>query len=365
MDRGVVVQSSASPSLELSLSRSPAHADHLAPVALTEARTRNEAIDILRLVAALSIVFVHAAEAPRLEGFKNFWRFPVPFFLFASLYFQMLSFRTHPDRPTFAYIGRRFSRLYLPFLAWCVIYTVARNVKRVSMINLSPIDLHPSLLWKGTEYHLWFLPFLLLSSMALVAITAPVLRFDRRLRWPLIVLFVAAGIAFAILPMPSSWDELFDNPTYAYVQWWRALPAACGAIAFCLFMAAGEKNYKITKPVAIAGMLLAITCGIIQAIHGPQMIARMFTGLGCILLALAPWDTSTAVRAGLARLGRYGYGIYLNHVFCVELIHSLSRKLDIPPSIGLDLLNFFLSITVSMLIAWRLSKIKKLAWLNG
>jgi hypothetical protein len=63
------------------------------------ARRRNEAIDAIRLFAAAGIVFVHATEAPVFDKWGNLFRFGVPFFLFASFYFQSQSLRRNSDRP--------------------------------------------------------------------------------------------------------------------------------------------------------------------------------------------------------------------------------------------------------------------------
>ena len=68
------------------------------------------------------------------------YRFAVPFYLFASMYYQGLSFRRRPDRPLGAYCLSRFRRLYGPFIAWSVIYFIARDIKRGSTKGLARRD---------------------------------------------------------------------------------------------------------------------------------------------------------------------------------------------------------------------------------
>src|ERR1700733_16238896 len=71
---------------------------------------RNEAIDVVRLFAAAGVVFVHATQSPVFDNWGNLIRFAVPFYLFASLYFQALSLRrnTKPDlSPLFAVGGHK------------------------------------------------------------------------------------------------------------------------------------------------------------------------------------------------------------------------------------------------------------------
>src|SRR5580693_7769811 len=69
---------------------------------------RNEAIDAIRVFAAAGIVFVHAAESPVFDKWGNLFRFGVPFFLFASFYFQSQSLRRNADRPMGRFIMGRF-----------------------------------------------------------------------------------------------------------------------------------------------------------------------------------------------------------------------------------------------------------------
>lgn len=326
-------------------------------------KARNENIDVIRLVAALGIVFVHAVRAPELEGYRNFFRFAVPFFLFASLYFQALSFRRKTDRTLPQYVVHRFRRLYLPFLAWSVIYIVARDIKRVTLLHLGPVALTPGLLWKGPEYHLYFLPLLLSCSVAFALVHWAVLKRDPWWRWPLIGLAIVAGLAFALSPMPASWDEIFDNPTYAYVWAWRALPAVCWAMAFAWFMTAGSRIYTVPRLVGFAGVLLAAGCSLYQ-LHEIKLIPRGLSGLGCLLLALIPWPASDILSL-LARIGRYSYGIYLSHVLVVELVRAMAVHGHFSPSVTMDLVIFAVSFAGSVGLVCVLGRTRWLAWLNG
>src|SRR4051794_32614364 len=130
---------------------------------------RNESVDVVRLFAAAGIVFVHAATSDTLVRWGNFFRFAVPFYLFASLYFQSLSLRRYPERTLPQYAAKRFKRLYFPFITWSIIYLLAHSLKRV-LSHEAPLPLHLSVLWTGTEYHLWFLPFLLIASLVMAVV---------------------------------------------------------------------------------------------------------------------------------------------------------------------------------------------------
>src|SRR5262245_31741230 len=79
--------------------------------------TRNEMIDVVRLVAAAGIVYIHAVRSPELLPSRDFFRFAVPFYLFASLFYQGLSLRNNPSVGLAQHAAKRLKRLYLPFLA--------------------------------------------------------------------------------------------------------------------------------------------------------------------------------------------------------------------------------------------------------
>jgi len=330
------------------------------------AQGRNEAVDVIRLFAAAGIVFVHVAQTPTLEAWGNLFRFAVPFYLFASLYFQANSLTRSPDRPLGKYVVGRFKRLYLPFLVWSLIYLVTRDIKRIGLLDQGPIELRPALLWTGTEYHLWFLPFLLFWSIVLAVIQRALPLHDNRFRWLVIGLAIGAGLAVAVGKMPAWWNETFDNPTYSYVQSWRALPATFWAIAFALLMTAtsgGSPLFTVSPFLGYAGVALALVCGVKQILYGILPIPRGLTGLGCMLAALAPWYGPSM--SYLSRLGRYGYGVYLCHVLFVEPLHVIASRLQWTPSVGLDLGMFALSFAGSVALVFVLGRSKHLAWLNG
>jgi len=330
-----------------------------APAQLAQ-KPRNEAIDVVRLFAAVAIVYVHAVRSPALDASRDLVRFAVPFYLFASFYFQSLSLRSKTDQTLWQYIVKRTKRLYLPFLAWSGIYMIARDIRRITLLHLGLVRLEPGLLWKGIEYQLWFLPYLLAGSILLAVIHWTMLRRDRRWRWPLIVVAVAAGFAIACTHLPPQWDVAAEG---AYVQNYRALPALCWAMAFAWFMTMGPRVYEVSIPVGFAGIALTIVCSIQQAIHGVELIPRALTGLGTMLAALAPWRSSWI--PSLARIGRCSFGIYLCHVLVAETVRDVISRTHLPDGPGRDILIFLPTLAGSLALTLALARSRRLAWLNG
>jgi len=327
------------------------------------ARPRNEAIDVVRLIAAIGIVYVHAVRSPALDSSRNLFRFPVPFYLFASFYYQSLSLRRKTERTLRQYIAGCIKRLYLPFLGWSVIYFIARNIRRKFVLHVALARLEPGLLWKGVEYHLWFLPFLLAGSILLALIHWTILRHTRRWRWPLIGLAIACGFVFAYSQMPASWDQTFDSPTYAYVQVWRAMPALCWALAFSWIMTMGPVVYPVSLAAGFAGIALTVFCSVKQALHGIQLVPRALSGFGCMVAALAPWNRRWM--PVLARFGRYSYGIYLSHVLIAEIFRNIAIRAQLPDTAALDIVMFLSTLAGSFMLVLALASSRRTAWLNG
>jgi peptidoglycan/LPS O-acetylase OafA/YrhL len=339
-----------------------------APAATAEAaaarhEARNEALDAVRFFAAAAVVFVHSARSSSFANWGNLFRFAVPFYLFASLYYQALSARRNPQRTLGHYAIARFKKLYMPFAAWTLIYLLARDIKRATVLSLPPVPPALAVLWQGTAYHLWFLPFLLLCSILFAALLRGLAPAGRHWRWLAIAIAIVAGLAAARAPLPAGWDETFDNPTYAFVQWWRAVPATCFAMGFALLMTIPKQTFTISPLMALAGLALAVACIVKQALQGMQLIPRGVSGLGCMLVALAPWRGP--VVASLAKLGRNGYGIYLCHVIVVEVLHVLAGRAHVQPAAWSDLLIFLISFAGSLALVRALDRFRWLAWLNG
>ncbi len=56
-------------------------------------------------------------------------------------------------------------RIYVPFLAWSVVYLVFKGAKAL-LLPGEPNDFPGvEFLWLGSFYHLWFMPFMLLVTL--------------------------------------------------------------------------------------------------------------------------------------------------------------------------------------------------------
>ena len=331
----------------------------------TPAAARSDAVDVVRLLAATAVVLLHSLRSTETVGWSSLLRFAVPFYLFASLYFLARSLERRPGWTLRSLTASRLRRLYVPFAAWSVIYFALRNVKRIVVLRSGPPDMGVSLAWTGAQYHLWFLPFLLTTTILLGLILRAIGDGERRHRRCRIAIGLAllAGLTLSAIPVGSFWTESFDQSGYTYSHWLAAAPAACGAIAFALYASVLAPATTIPPVIGFAGIILTVSCCANEALSGDRvrLVPRALAGFGAMLAALAPWNGP--IVAALARLGRYSFGVYLTHVLFVESLHVGLAKCHVAPGAAADLLVFAASFAGSLCLTRLITRSSRLVWL--
>lgn len=126
----------------------------------------NPVIDILRTISIFAVVLVHTTtrtlEASSFTLLKTPWtlflnqisRFAVPLFFMISGFVLELNYHLHESY--FTYLKKRFSRIFVPYLFWSIIYYFFVYYK-----NRNPNFLS-SLLRGDASYQLYFIPALLI-----------------------------------------------------------------------------------------------------------------------------------------------------------------------------------------------------------
>ncbi|WGV29224.1 acyltransferase family protein [Halotia branconii] len=134
-------------------------------------------IDLFRGIAAFGVVVIHGlGEIPRDEealALSNFFViFCVPFFLITSFYF---SSNLLLSKNTKAYLNNRTKRIIFPYLAWTIIYLLARfigsligNQESFHRLVADPINI---IFFGASGVQLYFLPMLLCGSLAVILTT--------------------------------------------------------------------------------------------------------------------------------------------------------------------------------------------------
>ena len=360
------------------------------PAPAEVAGVRLASMDLARLAAAYGIVWIHSVRNPALAGSQALGRFAVPFFVFATVFFVFDGLRRRPERTFAEYARSRFVRIYLPFLAWSGIYLLFKLAKGL-LLPEQPNE-YPGLnvLWTGTAYHLWFLPFILAVSLVAFGIGKTILG-RRHLQPAVFAVAVVAGIVLAAMPTAK-----LPLPAGIYGRMLaHALPAVCWAVA--LAIAAGHPAaHRLERPAAtVAAGLLAVASTAWVWHRGSAIMAENLAGLGLMVVALGPsgsaqkqvghdfivpgtlescptvntrqsWIRRSLTTGWLRRLGTLGplaYGIYLAHLLFIKVFEALTVKLGLAVTWELDVGVFLLAAAGSTWLAWGLSRRPSTRWL--
>lgn len=338
----------AAPS-ETSLNESPPRA----------AAPRLETLDAARFIAIVGVVFVHTPESPILQRWVVAGTFGVPFYVFTALYLQVRGIHRNPQRSLLRYVWERIRQLYLPFLAWSVIYLVIRDAKHLLLTHEPPVALSPWMLISGTAHHLWFLPFLLFVCIVAAAINHVCQR-SAVVRWAVVALSAVGGLLLATVERPD-WLNYLDDYGDPYLFWWKALPSACWGIAVAWVLTLREDLWRRTAVPVIGGLLLVGTMAL-QVATGYTRIERTLGGLGLLLLATAPWRRVPFL-LWMSWIGRRSYGIYLAHIVFIEGMQAVAHHLGFASSLALDVVTFASGLAGGLAVTVALQRTKRLAWL--
>jgi surface polysaccharide O-acyltransferase-like enzyme len=119
-------------------------------------------VDLLRIMAAVGIIWFHMEGAPhRGIGYAG-----LPVFL---LIFFSLVTRQSPARTTVEFVSRRWQRLLKPWLFWSLVYGSCQLAKAAATADWHPLHeiLSVKTLFIGTWVHLWYLPYAFVLGLLL------------------------------------------------------------------------------------------------------------------------------------------------------------------------------------------------------
>lgn len=257
----------------------------------------------MRILAAFGIVYAHM-HAPFAElGYLALGAFVTLTTLLAAFSAESRDFGR--------FMRGRFWRIILPWLVACVVYLVLSAWQADSIARLWQFTEWQSLL-VGSYWHLWFLPFIVL--------TAPIAYWSAR------NLNSRKRVAQAVMPMAllgAAAMALHDKAELGapWVQW------ACAAIPFFygLILAASKRHNMPLAPV-----VFIIVATMIPIYFWRSLPAGFL--LGAAFLFEVFWRMDLRGR-WLAPLGRLSFGVYLVHPLIMAIWYKLSGGI-VPVALG-------------------------------
>ena len=260
-------------------------------------------MDRLRILASIDIVSGHVTGTHLLGGIG------LPIFLLTSV-----SMCVH--RPTTPRLGdfaaRRVEPVLLPWLVWSGVYAVWLVV-RALLNNLSPWEsFEPRMLLSGTAIHLWFMPFILVANLTVVALAGQLRRWSTRQ-------VIALALALGVVSLIGCAHLRQSIPTAPPVmQWLFSIPCIPLGLAIGRTVSLASQR---TRPLLVLTAMGAATW-IFGRLHPNELIVEWTLlqrfGLAIALLCTAALWTSQPDHI-TRTLVRNTFGVYLVHPLLVMI----------------------------------------------
>lgn len=317
--------------------------------ASSTALNRNYSVDLGRFWACLAIIWIHTAESKAGVYAVPSCRWAVPYFISGVVVFAFVK----SAEPSYklvnfnSYLFYRFKRLYVPFIAWSLVYLLLRGAKHLIAGEGSPIIWSPAMLLNGTTNHLWFLPFAFLASLACYW-AGRLSRLRPTWKANVSVCYAVLALVFCVVNCPVQMDPEEVPVSYFLGLCWDALPSVFGALAVACY----PRRSASWFPVAL---ILAGSCFLGLLLVGENR----FLANGCgLALFVACWTKVSLVapREIPLHVARYSFGIYLSHIVFVEGFQVVASKVGVPVSLGKDAVVFAGSLVASLATAILIEK---------
>jgi surface polysaccharide O-acyltransferase-like enzyme len=314
-------------------------------------------IDFIKFFAILAVIIIHIFPLDGFTGYfmiDNIARFAVPFFFAASGYF--FAQKMIQKDASFYYLKGYVKKLSKIYFVWLIFYAIYD----VLLILLKGNDIQEDLnkyfdkftllnvfyYGKGTSgYQLWFLTALIWSTIIVYIF----IRFKK-----ISILFVLSIILNLIGLLGQAYTMFFDLP----------VSTTRDALFFGLFyttlgvvFAVNIHFKKIRKITGITYLGLAIICTVIQVMEG-YLLDKVLDGshgeyffstilVTAFLFFFALNNKKVGKGMWITKVGGNALGIYIIHVFFLDLINNVLKYLDIKQLLSE---NFIWNVFYTLLI---------------
>jgi surface polysaccharide O-acyltransferase-like enzyme len=304
---------------------------------------RKETLDSVRLVAVFFVIGIHSfplflvadQNLVRLGFiFNQICRFAVPSFFVVSGYLFAKNFDHAQPLKRLSRTSKRLATLYL---FWCVVYLLPYNVALIPTDGWdAPVKFAhwhfymwtlswENFLFGGAKTQLWFLPALLCAAV----ISTPFIYF-RRIGYLLVLGLILFGIALLSSPYretPIGFDPGFFTRNGPFLS----------TVFFASGVLMAQENREPRNRLVLGYVLtgvglawhLAEALWLKQYYDGPTIYdfnsGTLAFGIGAAMLGI--YGAKPLQSRWLVENGKYSLGIYLLHMFVMDLLYPLNRIL--------------------------------------
>ena len=337
-------------------------------------------IDSLRVLAAFGVIILHASagslhqygnitdiEWQVANIYNSFVRFCVPIFLMISG--TLIFSKTYNS--IWEYLKKRVLRLLYPFLFWSLIYIAkelfvkfhqGENLTFIEIINFIFINFKD-----GASYHLWYIYLIIGLYLFFPIIGKWINRSNKNeIKYFLGIWFLTLFAHFSFV------EKILPGIEISYFSGFIGLPV------LGYYLSKTDFNFKWKKTTYFLLFFIGILVTIFAVYFFTGRIGRYHEGfhnylsINIVLMSVVVFlffkdyvkfnsKTSTVVLF----ISKYSYGIYLIHVFAFWIIESLFFPFSsVNPIIGIPVISI-LSLIVSTLISFGISKLPLGKYISG
>jgi peptidoglycan/LPS O-acetylase OafA/YrhL len=334
-------------------------------------------IDLFRGFAIYAVVVLHIDEG--VNTLPNDWNwitdfalFAVPFFLATAFYFAIgRLYHTQKPYPLYS----RLLRLIIPYSCWSILYlayrfskyTITGESTKIMDLFSDPISI---IFFGGAAFHLYFIP-LLISGTFLIKGAEFLIKRNVRLKHLLYVALISLVLYEVVLAIEGSLqgnDSLATQPIqlialtldqYSPFSHWlktelfwmlRCLPYVM--MAMILAHPANPNGIlKISKYNPVLWVFVFLTCNIFGDVFLPSSLHELARGFTALIAAIA-LSNDLKIYTPIRQLGFCSFGIYLIHLFFVEVFQSAAVRIEPDYTNSISTITLVSASIVVFLISW-------------
>lgn len=320
-------------------------------------------LDLVRGLAAFGVIWVHVGRSPQWAdlNLSALGATGTSYLNILAGFFTILGLQKVLSKGGWCggFLAHRVWRIGLPFVIWSGVYLAARVVNYVVFGKTTGFVWDWSVLFYGTIYHLWFLPYLLIATVVVLPLMYAGLK-RPGLLVPLAATTAMIAVAIIVLPAGELPPDHADPVRIALIVLGR-LPGFLLGLSFGMLWAAGYRP-RVSMRIAVVCMLVAgLAIWMTVATEIPRGMLNRVAGTCALLAAFAPWRGRVA--EWLARMGSLGFGVYLCHVLFVECAVAMTGRIGLHPSIGTDVAVLVFVLLASFGMSYAIRNMKTLRWL--
>lgn len=295
-------------------------------------------LDALRALAIMDIVSKHAGVVvagpdglPTRSFDHAVFGMGLPVFLLCSI---ALGARRSPPRPFKQHARLRAARLLKPYAVWWLIYLLfntARHAVTGEWRFATLTSLNPAHLVLGTEYLLWYLPFILVAEVLANGLQQATDAWsERKPAWATGAWSLLSVLFLVLIPHPGWIGKGLPDGELLVVAfgWYRSIVCVPLGIALALAMRRRRQNPWMLFVLGLAAGVFVLCCeSIVSQVPWPvdaRWAQRMGVGVCLVCVAcLLPERLPKPVIACLGQWASWTFGIYLVHIIVLWLIEAV------------------------------------------